>query len=208
MTNYKLIIDTETAGTLEEPYVFDIGGGVLNENNEFEMTFSLINSDVFYNKPLMETAYYYEKYQQYLKEIEQGERSPKPFKEIKRLLNRLIKLYNIDTIIAHNIKFDLNALDFTTQCQELGERFFEMPFTPYCTYVESVKALQKCQPYKQWCTENGYVKSNGTPRHTAEILYRWLKGDNDFTESHTAFEDTQIEVEIFKWLQSFKEKWD
>jgi hypothetical protein len=31
---------------------------------------------------------------------------------------------------------------------------------------------------------------------TAEILYRFITGNNDFVESHTAFEDTEIEREI------------
>jgi hypothetical protein len=33
---------------------------------------------------------------------------------------------------------------------------------------------------------------------TAEILYRYITGDDNFTESHTGLEDVLIEKEIFK----------
>jgi hypothetical protein len=35
------------------------------------------------------------------------------------------------------------------------------------------------------------------PRLTAEVLYRYITGDNSFIESHTGLEDVTIEKEIF-----------
>ena len=32
---------------------------------------------------------------------------------------------------------------------------------------------------------------------TAEVLYRYIKGNKDFIESHTGLEDVMIEKEIF-----------
>ena len=49
-----------------------------------------------------------------------------------------------------------------------------------------------------FCSENGYTMKNGSPRMTAEILYRYLSGNNDFEEEHTALADVLIEKEIFK----------
>ena len=46
------------------------------------------------------------------------------------------------------------------------------------------------------CQENGYVLKNGQPRKTAEILWRFISGNNDFEESHTGLEDVLIEAEI------------
>ena len=48
-----------------------------------------------------------------------------------------------------------------------------------------------------FCTENGYVLKNGSPRLTAEILYRYISGQNDFEEEHTGLADVMIEKEIF-----------
>jgi hypothetical protein len=35
------------------------------------------------------------------------------------------------------------------------------------------------------------------PRATAEILYRYISGEDNFIESHTGLEDVMIEKEIF-----------
>ena len=53
--------------------------------------------------------------------------------------------------------------------------------------------------YIAWCKENGYMTNHETPRPrlTAEILYRYITGDNEFEESHTGLEDVEIEIEIF-----------
>ena len=50
--------------------------------------------------------------------------------------------------------------------------------------------------YKTFCQENGYTLPNGACRKTAEILYRFISGKEDFEESHTGLEDVLIEAEI------------
>ena len=49
---------------------------------------------------------------------------------------------------------------------------------------------------KRFCEENGYVRKNGKPRATAEILYRYITGQHDFTEEHQGLDDVLIEIEI------------
>jgi len=51
--------------------------------------------------------------------------------------------------------------------------------------------------YKEWCYKNGYLTKNGRVRKTAEILYRYISGDDKFKEEHTGLEDVMIEKEIF-----------
>jgi hypothetical protein len=50
--------------------------------------------------------------------------------------------------------------------------------------------------YEKYCWEFGHLTKNGKPRATAEILYRFLSGDENFIESHTGLEDCEIEKEI------------
>ena len=40
------------------------------------------------------------------------------------------------------------------------------------------------------------MTANGRLRKTAEILWRFISGNNDFEESHTGLEDVLIEAEI------------
>ena len=55
--------------------------------------------------------------------------------------------------------------------------------------------------YKKFCFDNGYVTKHKTPRPQlkAEVIYKFLSGDNDFTESHTGLEDVLIEKEILAY---------
>lgn len=53
----------------------------------------------------------------------------------------------------------------------------------------------KMPTYKKWCQENGFVQANGVPRKTAEIVWRYISGNNEFEESHTGLEDVLIEAE-------------
>ena len=55
----------------------------------------------------------------------------------------------------------------------------------------------KQKSYIYFCEKNDYLRKNGKPRATAEILYRYMTDDNDFIESHTGLEDVLIEKEIF-----------
>ena len=57
--------------------------------------------------------------------------------------------------------------------------------------------LGKRKSYISWCESHGYMTKNGLPRMTAEIIYRYISGKDDFVESHTGLEDVMIEKEIF-----------
>ena len=43
---------------------------------------------------------------------------------------------------------------------------------------------------------HGYITDSGNLRMSAEICYRYISGNNDFVEQHTAFADASIEAEI------------
>ena len=77
-------------------------------------------------------------------------------------------------------------------------------FLPYDIPVwDTLKMAQdtvcKQKTYMRWCKEKGYVTKNGQVRATAEILFRYMIGDENFIESHTGLEDVLIEKEIFAW---------
>ena len=59
------------------------------------------------------------------------------------------------------------------------------------------EVLKNDVAYDNFCYDNNYVTKRGCKRFTAEILYRFFTGDNDFVESHTGLEDVAIEKVIF-----------
>ena len=52
---------------------------------------------------------------------------------------------------------------------------------------------------RNFCNKNCYLTKNGQLKFTAEILYRFISKNNDFTESHTGLEDVLIEKEILAY---------
>lgn len=54
--------------------------------------------------------------------------------------------------------------------------------------------------YQEFCRRNGYITKHKKPRvrATAEIVFRFLTGQTDYMEEHTALEDSKIESVILQ----------
>lgn len=197
------MIDTETAGTLEEPLVYDIGLAVVDKYGNVYESYSFVIAEVFYGmQDLMQTAYYAEKIPNYHRDIDNGTRRVARFFYIRSFVRQLIKKYNIVACIAHNMRFDNNALNNT--CHVLSDGltnyFFPYGVKLWCTLAMARSLLTNSPTYKDWCSYYGFTQRNGTPRMTAEVIYRFITNNPDFTEKHTGIEDVLIEKDIFAFL--------
>ena len=198
--NYYLTIDTETANGLDDPIVYDIGGCIHDKKGNVMETFSFIIYEVFYGmKDLMASAYYAEKIPMYQAEIDKGDRKVVRYLTAKKYIADLCEKYNVKAIIAHNARFDYRS---TTKTQRYLTKSKYRFFLPYGIEIwDTMKmandTICKQWTYKEWCYENGYLTKNGRVRKTAEILYKYISGNNDFVENHTGLEDVLIEKEIF-----------
>lgn len=194
--NY-LIIDTETVGGLENPLVYDLGGIVCNKQNIL-YRFSLVISDIFYRKELMNTAYYKRKIPLYEQDIFHGRRQVATFEQAFLFVRGLLDKYRIKTVLAYNMRFDLAALNNTRRYLNQGEYFFPYTLNKECIMCMAQDTLCKQKTYSSFCHENGYLTKTGKLRSTAETVYKYIKALNDFTQNHTGLEDTLIEWEIWK----------
>lgn len=201
--NFYLMIDTETAGTLEEPLVYDIGIAVVDKQGNVYEAYSFVVAEVFYGmKELMQTAYYAEKIPNYLIDIDQGTRRVARFFYIWSFVRALIKEYHITACIAHNMRFDLNALNHTARVLSENQHKYFFPYGVklWCTLAMARSIMTYSSVYKQWCAHYGFTLKNGTPRMTAEVLYRFITNNPTFEEKHTGIEDVMIEKDIFAYL--------
>lgn len=198
--NYYLTIDTETANGFDDPIVYDIGGVVHDKKGNVMESFSFIIYETFYGmKDLMKSAYYAEKIPMYQEQIDKGERKVVKFSTAKFYIKELCEKYNIKAIVAYNMRFDYRA---TTRSQRYITKSKYRFFLPYDIELwDSMKMAKdticKQWTYKEWCYKNGYLTKNGRVRATAEIVYKYISGNHNFTESHTGLEDCMIEKEIF-----------
>ena len=196
--HYYLMVDTETCGGLENPYVYDLGMAIVDRKGKVYAKYSFVIAEVFYGMAdLMQTAYYAEKIPMYKEDIKSGKRKVIDFYTANRVARELIKRWNVTAVVAHNTRFDNNALNNTaTFLNGKKSYFFPYGIPLWCTLAMAKQIYAKRPTYIDYCKENGYLCKNGTPRLTAEILYRFIMRDKTFTESHTGLEDVMIEKEI------------
>jgi hypothetical protein len=198
--SYYLTIDTETANSLEDPMMYDIGGAIHDKRGNVEETFSFIIYDVFCaDRELFDTAYYAEKRPMYEQQISEGSRKIVSIYTARRHIHELCKKYDVKAIIAHNARFDYKSTNGTLRYITKSKMRYFLPYgiPVWDTLKMAQDTICKQKTYIRWCAENGYLQKNGKVRATAEILYRYITCDNDFIEDHTGLEDVLIEKEIF-----------
>ena len=198
--SYFLTIDTETTNGFDDPIVYDIGGCIHTKDGEVMETFSFVIYEVFCGmKDLMQSAYYAEKIPKYKEEIAKGERKIVRYSTAKKYIRQLCEKYNVKAIVAHNMRFDYRS---TTRTQRYLTKSKYRYFLPYGielwdTLKMANDTICKQKTYKEWAKANGYVTKNGRVQATAEVLYKYISGDNNFQEEHTGLADVLIEKEIF-----------
>ena len=112
--SYYLTIDTETANSLEDPMMYDLGGAIHDRYGNVIETFSFVIYDVFCaDRALFDTAYYAEKRPIYEEQIKAGLRKIVSIYTARRHVRDLCEKYGVKAIIAHNARFDYRATNYT-----------------------------------------------------------------------------------------------
>ena len=209
---YGIMLDTETANTLQNdgkmdmscvlPY--DFGFAVIDSHGRVYETFSFVNSDIFVHEhELMQSAYYANKIPLYLDGLQTGQRKMANTYEIRKAIMDKIQEYGCTFICAHNARFDVTACNniqrWTTKSKYRW--FFPYGIEIWDTMKMAQDVICKMPTYRKFCEENDYLTKNGKVRKTAEILYRFISGDNSFKEEHTGLEDVLIEAEILAYCK-------
>lgn len=204
--NYYIILDTETITPVDElgrllpkeSLVYDIGMAVIDKKGNVYQTESFLVNEVFFEMPdKMATAYYADKIDGYFHKWECGEIKRANILAIRAVLRKMCKEYNVKAIIAHNAYFDYSSLQNTIRELTTEKYFFPFNVPMWDTLKMVTDTIYRQPTYRNYCKRNNYTCKNGAPRRTAEILYRYITGNDDFIESHTGLDDALIEKDIF-----------
>lgn len=197
--NLFALIDTETTNTIECPFCYNVAWAIIDLHGNVYRRYNFLNRDIFADKELMSSAYYASKIPQYLEQLERGEIVFASWREIRRIFAESCAEYHVKAVIAHNARFDYRSCT-TTQRYETSSKyryFFPKGIEIWDTLKMSRDVILTKAGYRRFCEENGYICKNGQLRATAEILYRFISGEQAFEEEHKAMEDVEIECEIF-----------
>ncbi len=209
--HYYLMLDTETANTLEDPFVYDLGLAVTDKKGNIYHSESLIIEDVFFGYNwLMETVYYSEKIPLYHEMLKTGYSELVSYKTAKFRVRDICKAWDIKAIVSHNGRFDYRSTT-TTQRRLTNSKY--RYFLPYgiplwCTMRMAESTICKMKGYINWCNElpEERITKNGQVRKTAEILYQFITDNDGFIEEHTGMEDAIIEAQIMAYCIKQKKK--
>lgn len=206
---YLMGLDTETCNgimtdnklDLSQSIVYDIGWVITDRQGRIYRERSFVIYEIFVGmKDVMRSAYYAEKIPMYWEQIKNGQRKLASFRTVLKTFRQDLKDFDCSVVFAHNARFDVNALNNTIRFLTGSKRRFFFPYKIeiWDTLKMSRQTIGRQKSYRNWCFRNNYVTKHRTPqvRLTAEILYRYITGCDDFIESHTGLEDVRIETKI------------
>lgn len=194
-----LVIDTETANTIEQPMPYDVGYAIVDtESGEILTEKSFVVAEIFFDKELMSGAYFAEKIPQYWDDIKAGKRIAKSIFNIRKAIKADMEKYNVTKVGAYNMGFDNRATknDIRYISSSLIKWFFPFETEFFCIWNMACTSILNTENYVRFALENGFVSPHNNIQTSAEITYRYLTNQTDFVESHTGLEDVKIEIEI------------
>ena len=93
---YFLVVDTETANTIEQPLPYDIGYAICDRYGNIYLERSFVVAEIFCDmKDTMQSAYYAEKIPTYWDDMKNGIRVLAPMWKIHKTMVADMKKYNV-----------------------------------------------------------------------------------------------------------------
>lgn len=207
---YYLMIDTETCNgiatdkglDLSQSLVYDIGCAIVDKKGKIYEEQSFVIAEIFIGlKDVMKSAYYAKKIPMYWDDIKNGKRELVRLHTARTIILNMMKKYNAKIMVAHNAGFDARALNMTERyvTKSKYRYFFPYGYEWFDTLKMAKDIYGNQKGYRAYCERHGYMTKHRIPqvRLTAEILHRYLTGDDNFIEAHTGLEDVKIEAQIF-----------
>lgn len=199
-----MILDTETALSLEHPLVYDLGfialvnGQVVREN--------YLIKEVFDTYSIMKSAYYVKKRPKYYKLRNDGMITPITFQKAIRNLIKFIKKNKIEVISAYNVSFDLRALENTLRIldSDLYEKGTFQKLVKQknkkilCLWNLACDNLLNTDEFRQFADTHNMKTQKGNYQTNAEVAYAFITNQPEFKEEHLALSDSEIELAILQ----------
>lgn len=205
-----LVIDVETANSLDDALVYDVGFIVADLHGNVKEKASFLVKEIFTLRPeLMATAYYAEKVPSYHAELRQGKHQLVDFYTMRQAVLNAMKRHNVKEVYAYNALFDLNALN-TSQRYNTKSKY--RYFFPYGTQIKCIWSMAcdtilQQKTYKKVATAQNWFSPSGKFYSTnAETVYRYMTAQYDFNEEHKGLADVEIEYQILLHARRQKKK--
>jgi DNA polymerase III epsilon subunit-like protein len=194
-----VVFDTETTN-LEKPFCYNIGYAIVSTDTyETLVKRDYVVEQVWHNPMLFTTAYYADKREIYVKAMRSRKTVMAKYGYICQSMIRDFIKYNVEGAYAFNSPFDDKVFTYNSEWFKCNNPFDNVPIFDIRGYVHHFMVDDN---FKAFCEEHGYFTDSGNYSTTAEVMYRYLTGNTEFIEDHTALSDSEIEAAIL--LECFK----
>lgn len=189
-----MIFDTETT-SLDKPFCYNIGYQIVDaESEKVLVARDYVVEQVWHNLPLFSSAYYADKRPIYVARMRSRHVIMDKFGYICRQMARDIRNYNVEHAYAYNSSFDEKVFNFNCDWYKCNNPFDTIQIHDIRGYAHQFICNE--ESYRAYCEENDLYTESGNYSSTAEAVYRFISGDDDFNEEHTALNDSIIETFI------------
>lgn len=206
-----LITDTETANMVNCPLPYDSGYLIIDLDTwEILVERSYVIAEIYLDKELMSSAYYAKKLPIYEQDLKSGKREMKRLLTVRKQLKEDMKNYDCNIVCAYNLGFDKRA--FNNDCRYITNSRVRWFFPYGVEYVDiwhmACSSFLRSKWFIKWALKNGFVSEKGNIKTSAEVAYRYITKNTEFTEDHTGLEDCKIEMEILKKVLTGRMKYE
>lgn len=202
-----LVIDTETYGAQGAQIAYDIGYAVCDKYGRVYYSRHYLVEEIFTNLRGMATAHYSNKFPSYLRDVYRQLIKPERFNIIMGEMSTVAKNYEVDTVAAYNLPFDLTAIDNTSLLMNGVPIGLDATFKTIDIWSAACEVLCK-KNYIRACRKHGQVSEKGNVLTKAETVFRYISQEWDFEEAHRGLDDVLIECQIlaavFRQHKKFK----
>ena len=189
-----LVFDTETAN-LEKPFCYNLGYVVYNtEEKQKVLKRDYVIEQVWHNTMLFTTAYYANKRELYVGRMRARTALLDKWGYVCQKLYRDIVEFEITDGYAYNSQFDEKVFEFNCDWFKTINPLDSIKVHDIRGYV--MEKIGFTEAYKAFCEEQSLFTESGNYSTTAEAVYRYISGNTEFIEEHTALADSEIECEI------------
>lgn len=188
-----VVFDTETV-SLEKPFCYNIGYAIVEVESGKTLTKrDFVVEQVWHNPMLFITAYYADKRENYVKAMRSRKTILAKYGYICQTMIRDFAKFEVVGAYAYNSPFDDKVFTYNSDWFKCNNPFDNLPIFDIRGYAHQFMVDNN---FKAFCEKNGYLTETGNYSTTAETVYRYLTGNTDFIEDHTALSDSEIEAEI------------
>lgn len=189
-----MIFDTETTN-LEKPFCYNIGYTILDtDSKDIILKRDFVVEQVWHNSMLFTTAYYADKREIYVNRMKARKIRMEKFGYITQQMYRDIIEFEIAHAYAYNSPFDTKVFEYNCNWFKCINPFDSVAIHDIRGYVH--KSIAWNDDFQAFCDEYGYYTESGNYSTTAETVFRYLTGDIEWQEEHTALADSEIEGAI------------